>query len=289
MVFLWLQRNSGGVLYLPRRPILFWSGAVKRPFVRQSKLRRLHRKLLIRRAAAFVVYGKKAKEYVLGLGADVSKVFIGINTVDTEYFRREAERRRSCQPADRKTKHVLYVGNLVPQKRIDLLLKAMALVHETRHDCMVELVGFGSDEARLRSLAEEYGIASIVRFEGFKQKSEIPDYLARADCFLFPSEYDIWGLVLVEAMASKVCCISSVHAGATTDLIHDGETGFAVNFADTHLVAERILWVFDHLDEARGIGLKGQQFIGQEVNLKTSARGFVAAIESLSTHQRTAT
>ena len=58
-----------------------------------------------------------------------------------------------------------------------------------------------------------------------------------AHAFLFPTGRDIWGLVLVEAMAAARACVASVHAGATRDLIADGATGYAVDFEKTDLVA----------------------------------------------------
>jgi glycosyltransferase involved in cell wall biosynthesis len=139
-------------------------------------------------------------------------------------------------------------------------------------------VGDGPYKDELKRIVEDWDIKDLVRFEGFKQKEDIPFYLARADCFLFPSDYDIWGLVLNEAMAAGVPCISSIHAGATHDLIIEGETGFAVDFTETGKAAEKITWIFDHPEKARIMGENASRFISENASLQKSAQGFVQAI-----------
>ena len=90
---------------------------------------------------------------------------------------------------------------------------------------------------------------------------DIPEYLAKADCFVCPSEYDVWGLVVVEAMAASVPCVSSIHAGVTDDLICDSRTGFAMEFSNAKSVADRIDWLLNHREEAHAIGFAGGSFI----------------------------
>jgi glycosyltransferase involved in cell wall biosynthesis len=124
-------------------------------------------------------------------------------------------------------------------------------------------------------------IERFVRFEGFVQKDDLPEYFARSCCFLFQTRHDIWGLVLVEAMASGLPCIASIHAGATRDLIQDGKTGFALDFSHTENAAQKIQWILDRPQEAKIMGLAGQRFIQEHVNLQVSARGIVSALKAV--------
>jgi glycosyltransferase involved in cell wall biosynthesis len=71
-----------------------------------------------------------------------------------------------------------------------------------------------------------------------------------------------------------------LNAGATSDLIQEGKTGFSIDFTQTEAVAERLRWILDHSDEARKIGKTGQDFVETKVNLTVSARGMVEAITS---------
>ena len=118
-------------------------------------------------------------------------------------------------------------------------------------------------------------------FEGFRQKSEVVEHLDRASCFLFPSEFDIWGLVLNEAMAAGLPCLASIHAGATADLIVDGVTRFAVDFIDSRKVSDLVEWILDNPREAKLIGDKASAFISEQATIQKSAVGFVGAISRL--------
>ena len=67
-------------------------------------------------------------------------------------------------------------------------------------------------------------------------------------------------------------------AGATKDLIRDGETGFAMDFADSVAVADKVSWILENSTEAAGIGKAGRTFIEENATLKESATRFVDAI-----------
>ncbi len=258
-------------------PYIIWSGTILSPFAPVGRLRTLQRRLLVSRAAAFVAYGSRAKDYLRGLGAPAGRVHIAINTVDTAFFAR-AVRESSPVAADA---GFLHIGNLTRGKRIDLLLRAFARVVRERPDARLTLVGDGPEQPALEALCRELGIEGRVAFEGFRQRSEVPGYLARALCFVFPSEYDIWGLVLAEAMAAGLPCLASVHAGATADLVQDGVTGFVADFADTGQIVRRMLSLQDHADEARRMGAAASAFIQARASLAVSAAGMVSAVRAV--------
>jgi glycosyltransferase involved in cell wall biosynthesis len=272
-VKVWLHSLLGST------PYLIWSGAIDGKNHAESRLQRWQRRLLVSRARGFVAYGTQAKGYLVSLGADPGRVSIAINTVDCDYFRREVGRLRAESGMEDGLKRILYVGNLETGKRVDHLLKAAQLLMQSRRDFLVEIVGSGSQEENLKQLAVELGVDKQVRFFGFLQRPEVARRLAQACCFAFPSVYDIWGLVLVEAMAAGVPCVSSVFAGATSDLIRDGETGFAVDFSDTRKVADLLGRLLDHPEETRRMGLSASRFVAEEVCLSKSAAGFVEAVQ----------
>jgi glycosyltransferase involved in cell wall biosynthesis len=257
-------------------PYVVWAGTILSEHLRVPIWRRAQRRLLIARAAAYVAYGSRARDYLISLGAPSDRVHIAINTVDTEFFRREARRLGTAE----RGAEFLYVGHMTEGKRVDLLLRAFQRVVHQRGDALLTLVGDGPSRAGLETLAHDLGIASRVRFEGFRQRDQIPGYLARACGFVFPSEYDIWGLVLVEALAAGVPCIASVHAGATRDLIEDDVTGFRADFSDVDDVARKMLRLLDHPERARRMGEAGSALVRDRVNLKVSAAGLVAAVKT---------
>jgi glycosyltransferase involved in cell wall biosynthesis len=181
-----------------RTNYLIWSGAINRKGRPDSWLRNFQRRRMISRASGFIAYGKRAHNYLVDLGADRSRIFIGINTIDTTYFFRESSRLRLENGSkDSLTKSILYIGNLETGKRLDYLLKAVHLLAGSRNDFRLEIVGTGSQEVHLKQLAQRLGIGHLVCFHGFAQQDTVVRYLSKAFCFAFPSEYDVWGLVLI--------------------------------------------------------------------------------------------
>jgi glycosyltransferase involved in cell wall biosynthesis len=274
-VKLWLRSFAGGI------PYVIWSGATGRGDRGGLGARRLLRRLLVARASGFVAYGSAAGDYLRSLGAARERIHVGINTVDTDFYREETDRLRGngASREEGGVRRLLTVGHLTKGKRIDVLLAVMRGILNERDGVRLDIVGDGPERGELERKARELGVAESVTFTGFRQKEEVAEYYARADCFLFPSGYDIWGLVLVEAMAAGVPCVSSVDAGATRDLIEDGRTGFAVDFSGPGEATERVRRLLDDAGLAKSIGQAAREFIRDEVTLEKSAAGFVRAAE----------
>ena len=127
--------------------------------------------------------------------------------------------------------------------------------------------------------AARLGLGGAVRFAGYRQREEVLAYLAGADCFLFPSSYDIWGLVVVEAMAAGVPCFSSPAAGVTADLIDESETGFVEDFHDAAAAASRVHVFLEDRDGRAVMGRKARQAVASRATVEDSAAGFVGAVE----------
>src|SRR5690606_28337844 len=101
---------------------------------------------------------------------------------------------------------ILHVGSLKRQKNHPLLLRSFAQItaHEARR---LMLVGTGQEEAGLRALTAELGIADRVIFAGF-HPDPTPFYRT-ADLFALSSDYEGFGNVIVEAMACGTPVVST--------------------------------------------------------------------------------
>lgn len=259
---------------------LIWTGSWPHERRPESKARRWQRRLLARRAAGGIAYSSLAHAYLQTLGIHPQNLHVALNTVDTDYFHDETERlRRAGAPTARK--HLTYVGYLNRRKNVGALLEVMVYLRRRRSDVVLDVVGDGEERAALEDRAHRSGLADCVTFHGFRQKEALPAFLARSRCFLFQTGFDVWGLVLNEAMAAGVPCLASIHAGATRDLIQEGVNGFAVDFSDAAAVAEKIDWLLDHPSDADAIGRRASRFVAERAGLARSARGFVDAIRQV--------
>ncbi len=263
---------------MPRRiPYIIWSGSIENESKNNSIIRKLQRKILTTCASSFVAYGSLAKEYLINLGAPEAKVKIAMNTVDTDFYYNNTNKIRNSFSITG-TPHFLYLGYLVPRKNVKLLLQAVYQLSKKRRDFILDIVGDGSDKPELENFVQEHGIEDLVKFHGFRQKEELPNFLANSRALLFQTDFDIWGLVLNEAMASGVPCLASFNAGATTDLIDENLTGIAINYENTTMVVEKIEFFIENPKISAQMGQRAAEFIRTQVNLETAANGFLEAV-----------
>ena len=122
---------------------------------------------------------------------------------------------------------VVYVGRLVPQKGIEMLIRSYAALPENiRKSHELKIIGEGSERGRLESLAKSLGIS--VNFTGKIEKHEdVLKELKKASLFVLPSVRESFGITILEAMCCGVPVISTRTEGPS-DHIRDGETGFLV-------------------------------------------------------------
>ncbi len=262
-----------------RQPYYIWNGSVIDSYRQEGWLKRLFRKVLLTRATGFISYGKKAKEYLVQLGARPEKVVAGVNTVDTSFFARETEKIRQSTPLHDGKKHLLSIGYLSRRKNIRQLIELVRELSTHRRDFVLDLIGDGDQRMELESMVKRYGIEDMVVFHGYLQKEELPAHMARASLFLFQTDFDIWGLVLNEAMAAGLPVICSSHAGASADLIREGETGFIMDFEQLEPVVARVNDLLNDPETCRRIGINAAGFISRFATLQHSADAFLRMLQ----------
>jgi glycosyltransferase involved in cell wall biosynthesis len=208
-------------------PLVLHNGSTSTSGLRRSKASMLIRQAMVRRASSYVAYGSKAQQYLFELGAPADRVHVGLNTVDVDTFAKSVQAERS-QPTFSKRRSsyppvlLLYVGQLNRRKRVDLLLQAMGSLRTD--DIGLLVVGSGPEDENLRTLTESLGLHHIY-FEGFQQPAALPSYYALADALVLPSDREVWGLVVNEALSAGLFVITSDEVGASSDTICKGWNG----------------------------------------------------------------
>jgi glycosyltransferase involved in cell wall biosynthesis len=133
---------------------------------------------------------------------------------------------------------LIYSGLMVPRKRVHILLKAMTYIIKEIPDIHLILTGEGVLLVHYKKLAEDLGIQNNVSFLGFVQDEELSKLYASSDLFVFPSELEGFGQVLLEAMASETPVICA-DKPPMSDLIEDGGITFKLN--DPKDLSEKIV------------------------------------------------
>ncbi len=148
--------------------------------------------------------------------------------------------------------YLFSVSRLMPMKRLDLLLRALA-EPASRHVRAV-VAGEGESAASLRELAGRLGVTGRVTFTGRLDEPGLIDHLARCRAVFFAPRAEDYGFVTVEAFASRKAVVTCTDSGGPAELVADGETGF-VTAPTPAAVAGAIAQLFD--DEARAERLGG--------------------------------
>jgi len=149
---------------------------------------------------------------------------------------------------------VLYVGQIIRGKGVDLLLQALAQVPGDWH---ATIVGTGNHLDACKALAEALGIAARVTFAGWVPHSALEPYYARAAICIVPSRWpEPFGMVGVEAMARGRPVVGFA-VGGIPDWLDDGVTGILAPEADSGAMGAAIAGLLADPQKAAALGEAG--------------------------------
>ncbi len=165
---------------------------------------------LMKKNDYFLSSGDETDKYYFHYGIDKEKImhyhFACMSKEELNENERLLINKETCKKRCRyKEKTILLsVGQQIHRKGYDILLKSMKTVND---DVGLYIVG-GKPQDELKQYIEDNNLKNV-HFVDFKEKSELKFYYAGADIFVFPTRYDIWGLVINEAMSFGLPIIST--------------------------------------------------------------------------------
>lgn len=200
-----------------------WQG-----FIKRAVYKRLFRKLSPH-LSGVLANGKNTRDWLIKRGVSAEKVF------PFAYFLPEVVSRpfiRQREGADRY--RVLFVGQFIELKRLDLLITAMSRLDSESVELAV--VGSGPLEEQLRQLAEDT-LPGRVEWIGSLPMDDVRVQMAEADCLVLPSRHDGWGAVVSEALMSGTPAICSDACGSAVVADASGYGGVFKSGSVDELVA----------------------------------------------------
>jgi len=181
--------------------------------------RRMLRKLF-QRADRMITVCDALRRAIIELGADPGRVETLRNGVDLRLF---------CPPADRKALRgqlgiesftVLSVGNLVPLKGHDLVIRAVSELPGIH----LLIIGEGPEKDSLMAAIERHGIEDRVQLLGVLQQTQLKDYYGAADLLGLASEREGWANVLLESMACGTPVVAT-NIWGTPEVVRTADAG----------------------------------------------------------------
>ncbi len=135
--------------------------------------------------------------------------------------------------------HVVYVGRLEVYKKVDVMLRAMAILAPRFPQARITIIGRGPARDDLEALAGTLGLGERTRFTGFTPSAARDAILASARVCVCPSEKEGWGLTVIEANGAGTPVVAT-DADGLRDSVRHGETGYLVEDEDVDGFAARI-------------------------------------------------
>lgn len=169
-----------------------------------------------------------AKDFLLKKGFKYVKV-VGVG-LDEEKIKKTVPQAEIVPQKQKRVFRMLYIGKIEERRNVYFLIELFRKIRKKNDDVELVIVGNGEEAytaAFLNSIEKERKEEKIIYIPSVPQNSLASVY-QEADCFLFTSNYEIFGMVLLEAMYFGLPVISSRNGGSVT-LIEDGENGFVLD------------------------------------------------------------
>jgi glycosyltransferase involved in cell wall biosynthesis len=218
--------------------------------------RKLHAPLY-RRAAAVVTLTQRGASYIeRNFGCPVIVI---PNPVpfpsDTDATATPSSRMETDEDTGRRT--LLAVGRLIPQKGFDLLIEAFAQVAARHQGWDLCILGEGHSRKQLEQAIADRGLSGRVSLPGFI--SEVRARMRQADLFVLSSRFEGFPMVLLEAMAEGLACVSCDCETGPGEMIRHGENGWLVPANDVAALAEALDKLMQDPVLRRGLGDRARE------------------------------
>jgi teichuronic acid biosynthesis glycosyltransferase TuaC len=165
---------------------------------------------------------------------------------------------------------VLSVGNLIPIKGHEFLIRAVAAIGSDFPDLTLEIIGRGAEQSRLQALARDVGIGNRVRFLGIRSRQEVAAAMRRCAVFALPSRYEGLGCVYLEAMSAGKPVIGCRGQGIA-EIIQHGSNGFLVGADNEKELALALAMLLRDEPRRRTLGAAARDTILERLTLAHQA------------------
>lgn len=216
------------------------------------------------------VSGPLQFEYARRLGFKKNEIIFDLLSADLDLFHSSydssIEKKRNEYPHQ-----FLFVGRFEKSKGVDLLLMAWESIRESRKDWSLHFVGNGP----LKSLIID---SKNVTLSDFLQPEILVDEVINSGCFILPSRYEPWGLVIHEFAAAGLPIISSEAVGANSSFLVQGLNGYKFQNNSVEDLARVMLKIINTSDDLLIDYSKVSHELSYRISSKTSSSNFLSIL-----------
>lgn len=242
-----------------KRLLLMIHGEWHIPNFRQTILGHVRLYWMRRLVDHFVAISLENRRVMLESGVPSDRISSIPNGLDLGFFRPPSPQERRAVRAEHGYEVddvvVLYLGRLIPRKRVDLLLHALA-AQKGANNVKGLIVGDGPAMEHLGTLVTELGLDARMRFAG--SVSNVRDYYWMSDIFLLPSMFEGNSVALLESMACGMPVLVTRSAGNLAVVV-DGVKGLACEIDDLESLLQGLGKPVNDVAYRCGLGAEARQ------------------------------
>jgi glycosyltransferase involved in cell wall biosynthesis len=233
----------------------------------------------LQRADGCLFVGQNNRDFLRSMGVAENRLWPCHYSVDARFFSEQAliesdrlslRRKYLARPNEI---IVLTVAKLIPRKCVADLVKAIA---KCPSHVKLWVAGDGAQAVELKELSDQLTPARVI-WLGFVNQNELPQIMSAADVFALASAEETWGLVVNEAMACSLPCITSDKVGCASDLVRESETGHIFPHGNVAQLARFITDLAKDPTRIRAMGRAAQTRVLQHYSVQETSRQLVAA------------
>ena len=173
-------------------------------------------------------YMKKQVTDLIGIHKNAIVISYGINLSKFQI--------QQLAPNNNKEKTILFIGNLIPLKGVDVLINAFEIVKRQIANLKLNIIGEGYLKDELKLSIKQKGLDKEITFLGIIKNKELPKYLNHCNLLCLPSRQEAFGVVLIETMACGKPVVAS-KIGGIVDIVQSEEAGYLFQPGDVNELA----------------------------------------------------
>ncbi|MBQ2917366.1 MAG: glycosyltransferase family 4 protein, partial [Clostridia bacterium] len=187
----------------------------------------------------------------------------GVNTTTYSGVEKDYNFRR--QYAADNEKIILFMGRLVYEKGVQHLISAMPKILDNYHDVKLVIAGKGGMIDELKAQVESMGLSEKVYFTGYLNAKQVAKMYKCADISVFPSTYEPFGIVALEAMLAGIPTVVS-DVGGLNEIVEHGVDGMKSYAGNSNSLADSILALLFNPELCEKISKKARTKVKNEYN-----------------------
>ena len=194
---------------------------------------------------------------------------------DIELFRPEQKQNEATGKC-----RFVFVGRCIAIKNLEFLIDGFAEAKRQRPEISLCIVGDGTSQPKLKEKIEKDDLVGGVEFAGTQTGENLAQFYRQSDCFVLVSNYESFGIVVLEAMSSGLPVILS-NVGNLPSFVDKYQAGTLVEPDNKAELAKAMIWYADNPQERIRVGSSNRATVEKEFSWDSNAKKLLELYESI--------